>query len=334
MKKMSLVLVRPVLLLLVVLSTGAAAFAAAPPRVWLVSTRDAAGNGKLHDATECIRYWRMKEDRQWLTATVGDFNADGADAASTVVFVHGNHTDADESADKGWETYQTIDSDAGGRPFRFVIWSWPSTRLYRSHRTDAQVKAAYSDVEGYYLAAWLAGLRPRTKTCLVGHSFGVRVIAGALQLLAGGEVAGRTLPPPAVADWAAAGRQGKPTRAMFLAAAIDADSLAADGPYDRALALLNSTLVTCNCHDRVLRWYPRLYGRGGPEALGRFGPCGVDSAKNVAVIDVHGSVNKRHDHRFYCSASILQGQWTHYAFLDDPVASCQKQRPATAVAGK
>jgi hypothetical protein len=156
------------------------------------------------------------------------------------------------------------------------------------------------------------------KVSLVGHSFGPRIITGALHLMAGGELAGRKLP----SDDVAACTSGKraPVRAVLLAAAEDSDCLAPGGRHGRAFSLLNEVLVTQNGCDKVLRWYSWMCGRGGPEAMGFVGPCGIDDANKLAVVDVSATVGKTHDYRCYCSASNVRSQWAHYTFLDDATA--------------
>ena len=67
-------------------------------------------------------------------------------------------------------------------------------------------------------------------------------------------------------------KRAAPLRALMVAAAIDDDSLAADGTYNLALSQVESMLVVRNGCDKVLKWYPRIYGRRGPEALGYAGP--------------------------------------------------------------
>ena len=288
---------------------------AAAPEVWLVSTRDVPHCDDPGAAPAGLCYWRLDDDCQWSPAEAADFLATDAAATPTVVFIHGNRTDADEAIVKGWYAYEVIRAESGCRPFRYVIWSWPAERVCRRTRPDTQLKVDYSDVESYYLAQWLDQLQPGVKVSLIGHSFGPRIITGALHLLAGGEVAGRSLPPGTVAAWA--GGKRNPVRAVLLASALDADWLAPSGCHGRALLLAEQMLVTCNGCDRVLRWYPRLYGRGGPEALGFVGPCGIDDAENVEVVDVACTVGKIHDWRNYCSAANLGDRWAHYMFLDD-----------------
>ena len=148
-------------LILAILLAGTAVHAAdSSPQVWLLSTRQAAHCGQLDDPAQAICYWRLSGDCSWSPAEAKDFRAGEELKTPTVVFVPGNRSDADDAVAKGWYLYQTICSEADGKPFRYVIWSWPADRMFRRNRPDVQLKAAYSDAESYYLAAWLHGVRP------------------------------------------------------------------------------------------------------------------------------------------------------------------------------
>ncbi len=309
----------PFLLAALLLGAAVQARAAdAPQQVWLISTRSAPHCGDLDSAPPNINYWRMDEACRWSPAEPEAFQTTDDDAVPTVVFIHGNRTDADEAVTKAWYVYNLIRAETAGRPFRYVIWSWPADRVYRRNDDDIRLKAVYSDVESYYLAQWLDRLRPGVRASLIGHSFGPRIITGAMHLLAGGEVAGRSLPESTVAAWSTGKRN--PVRAMLLATAIDADWLAPGGRHDLALSLLDQVLITRNICDRVLRWYPRLYECGGPQAMGFVGPQGIEDAENVEVVDVSSTVGKIHDWRCYCSASNVCNRWAHYVFLEDSPA--------------
>ena len=303
-------------ILAILLAAAAPAAADTSPQIWYLSTRAAAHCGQLDDPAEAVRYWRLGADCDWSPAEAKDFHAGDATAMPTVVFIPGNRTDANEAVEKGWYVYQTICAEADGKPFRFVIWSWPADRVCRHNRPDVQLKAAYCDAESYYLAAWLRGVQRGGRVSLVGHSFGPRIITGALHMLAGGELACRTLPPAADNNPA----KRLQIRAVLLADAADADALAPCGSNGLALSLLDEAPITCNCCDRVLKWYPRMYGRGGPEAIGFVGPCCIDDPKKVALLDVTAAVGKTHDYRCYCSALSQCGYWPYYTFLDDTPA--------------
>jgi len=192
---------------LAVLCFAAAARAADPPQaVWLVSTRAAPHCGVLDDSLETLRYWRLTEDCDWSAVGAKDFRAADNAAVPTVVFIPGNRTDTDDAVVKGWYVYEAIRSQAAGPALRFVIWSWPADRVYRRHRPDAQLKAAYCDPESYYLALWLNICAGGRRWAWWAHSFGPRIIVGAMHLLAGGELAGQVLPKDTVAAWSAGKR--------------------------------------------------------------------------------------------------------------------------------
>lgn len=306
--------IRRLPLILVVFLVGAFVQAADSSRqVWLLSTRNASHCGMPSDAADAVRYWRLNDDCDWSSSEAQAFH-DDTTAVPTVVFLHGNDTDANEAVAKGMYAYQSICSEVGDKPFRYVIWSWPADRMCRRHRDDAQLKAAYGDADSYYLATWLSGLRPETKISLVGHSFGPRVIAGALHMLAGGELAGQRLPESTVNAWTT--KKRNPIRAVLLSAATDSNSLAPNGRQGLALSLIDQVLITRNGCDTALRWYPKLYGRTGPNAIGFVGPCGVGDAEKVTVVDVSCTAGKTHDYRNYCSASNVRSQWARFTFLD------------------
>lgn len=292
--------------------------AGADQQAWLISTRCAPRCGDGEDAATAIRYWRLADDCTWSCADSADFQAADNAAVPTIVFLHGNQTDSEEAVMKAWYCLNEIRSQVGDRAFRFVIWSWPADRMLRRARRDAQLKTVFSDVESHYLAHWLSQIRPGVKVSLIGHSFGPRIIGGAMHLLAGGEIAGKRLPAEKTKDWTTQRRN--PVRAVLLAAAIDAHGLAPGGRYGLGVALLDQILITQNGCDRALRWYPRLYGRGGHEALGAVGPCGL-ADENVEVVDLSCAVGKTHDWRCYCSALSDRDLWKKYTFLDEPEKS-------------
>ena len=283
--------------------------------VWLLSTRNAPHCGELQDGSSEIRYWKM-ENCDWKPSDKRDFQE--SYAGPTVVFIPGNRSDADDTVEKGCILLPMLRSAAEGKSFRYVIWSWPADRVCRRNRRDVQLKVNFGQAESYYLAHWMARLQPGVKVSLIGHSLGAPIIADAMLLLAGGEVAGRTVPQKTVDEWK--GGKRNTVNAVFLAAALDTDWFSAD-EHSKSLSLFNKALVTENCCERVLRWYPWLWGRGGPQAMGYVGPGGIDTEK-VEVLDVSTSVGKHHDYRLYCTAPSVCSQWARYAFfVDSPLQS-------------
>ncbi|MBN1911481.1 MAG: alpha/beta hydrolase [Pirellulales bacterium] len=286
---------------------------AALGEVWIVNTRcaprcdwEAVQNAELD-------YQRRTDLCGWETADEKAFLEAVASGGPTTFFIHGYDVDSSTAVAEGMSLSQVLSRSAGERPWRLVIWSWPSTRARGRIRDDAQRKAAQSDVQAYYLARSLDRMDAKTPVGLVGHSFGARIICGALEILAGGQVGRRGLPE--------ASRPARPLRAVLIAAAMDNAWLLPDRRNGQALAPVDRMLVTCNPGDRVLRWYPRLYGRGGPEALGSTGPAcpshlGPEREK-VEVLGVQCSVGRAHGWRHYLGAPSLRCRLPWYAFLED-----------------
>lgn len=288
----------------------AVGYAAEPSsELWLLSTREACTRA-ASEAEAGFCYWRLGSDDKWQPAAADEFFA--ADTATPVaIFIHGNDTDSAEAIFKGRYVYDTVRCALGEKPIRFVIWSWLAERVCRRRRADLLLKLGRCNEESYRLALWLDRFSPDAQICLIGHSFGPRIITGAMHLLAGGKLDGRALPQEAVSAWLN-GRRGH-VRAVLLAAASDAGSLAPGGSHNYALRLLERTLITENPCDRVLRLYPRLYGRCGPQALGFIGPIGVqEHADKLLLLDVRSSVGKKHDWRYYCNASDIRQYWAEF----------------------
>ena len=281
--------------------------------VWVVSTRHAARAGRVASAEEKIRYWQLGADRHWNRMSAAQLLGDDRPIPTTV-FVHGNCTNHNFAVRSGWYVYRRMKRDARGRPFRFVIWSWPSDRVARRYRQDARTKAGYSDVQAYYLANCLRQISLRAPVSLVGYSFGARVITGALHLFGGGRIAGRRLPDREDSEPAETRRQ--PIRAVLVAAALDSDWLMPGHRNGLALSQVERLLVTRNGHDRVLKWYPLMYGLGGPRAMGHAGPAGCRDAQKIELLDVSCSVGRDHAFAHYMRASALQRRLARYTFLD------------------
>jgi pimeloyl-ACP methyl ester carboxylesterase len=257
----------------------------------------------------------LQADRRWTPATADEFFAGDDPSVPTTVFIHGNLVEPSDAIHDGWSVYNDLLCRAAGRPFRLVIWSWPSQRMIRNLRDDAQLKACYSDTQAYYLACWLDRAARDAPVNLVGFSFGARVATGALHLAAGGEVAGRRLG----ADRA---ERLKPIRAVLVAAALDADWLLPGHHNGLALSQVERMLVTVNPLDPVLRRYPLMYRRGGPEALGCVGPlCSGqlgDEREKIETFNASCSVGHAHAWARYNASPSLRGMIARYAFFAEP----------------
>jgi hypothetical protein len=279
--------------------------------VWIASTRHLPCCTPPEGAGP--QFYRLEQDGEWAASDEREFLASDLPSIPTVVFIHGNRSDSGDAAEDGRCFCEELRELAPQSAFRFVIWSWPADRIAGRNRKDLEVKAARSEVEAVYLARFLGRLRSDVPVCLVGYSYGAHSTVGALRLLAGGCFAGNRLTEPRAPRTA-------PTHAVLVAAAVEWTGLGASACGPSPLASADRVLVTRNGADPVLRLYPHLYGRRGPEALGYTGPAGLDagdaSAQKIEVIDVTCQVGKRHGWEWYREAPSLRARLARYAFLE------------------
>jgi hypothetical protein len=300
-------------------------------QIWLISTRELADDCQATGAVP--RYWLFGADQQWAPSDEKAFLAAGHVAVPTIFVVHGNRADRDEAVSLGWDVLQCLRDEAPGRTFRLAIWSWPADRIQARFRIDVRTKSARSEQESYHLARLIDAMKPDAPVSLVGYSFGARTIGGALNLLAGEAWAGRTLPE----------RKGKPprmVRAVLVAAAADDSVLLPSGSYACALGQVEQMLVTVNPTDNRLKWYRHLDRRGGPDALGLFGPACPDrlgpDEKKLEVLNLRCEVGRDHTWASYVGAPSLRSRLAKYAFLGqsaETAASAAKAPGVTAFAG-
>jgi hypothetical protein len=107
---------------------------------------------------------------------------------------------------------------------------------------------------------------------------------------------------------------------VLAAGAIASDALAGPDPAHQPLGVVDRLLVTRNGCDSTLRFYPFLYRRRGPEALGFVGPTCLDpgdpNSQKVEVVDVTRAVGKNHAWEHYRNAGPLRARLAWFAFLE------------------
>lgn len=285
-------------------------------QVWLISTRGVGACMTGIVDAERFHYWRLDETHRWVTADWSEFRASDEPTMPTVLVVHGNRTGRSRAIRMAWPVLRQLRRDADDRSFRFVIWSWPADEI-RGARRDAQVKAYRSDVQAFYLADVLRRMEAEVPVTAVGYSFGARIISGALHLAAGGELLGRSLESAEMVAESARLRR-RPVRAVLVAAAMSAGSLLPAGRNGKALDLIDRALITRNSADPVLHFYPLMYGRGGPQAMGYVGPYvrgdDLETREKIELVSVQCSVGRAHDWNRYFGSGTVRRRVSRYAF--------------------
>jgi len=303
---------------------------AQPPaeQVWLISTRELAGDCS---ETRCEpTYWLRGADCQWIPSDRKAFLAADRPALPTIFHIHGNRSNLQDAVDEGFDVLGCLKEHAHGRPFRLAIWAWYADQIPGRVRVDVQTKAARSDRESHRVARLIDAMDPDVPVTLTGYSFGTRTIGGVLSLLAGEEWAGQVLP-------GRAGKSRKGVRAVLVGAASDDTMLLPAGPYPGALGQVEQVLVTTDFRDTALRWYRHIDQRHGPEALGLLGPACLDSLgperKKVEVLDLSREVGRKHTWLGYIGAPALRLRLGEYAIRGPSPAGAATDPPSPRESG-
>jgi len=296
-------------------------------QLWLVSDR-CLDRCVVDQQAPQLETWRYDPQKSWVHSGLNElFSAENPQAVTTI-FVHGNRIPPDEAFTKGWNAYRTMVQHADERPFRFIIWSWPSEAV-RGPVHDAREKADRSNASGYYLGWFLDRLPSGNAVSLWGHSLGARVVTGALHLLGGGTLCDHQLGQPSHAT-------RKPMQVVLLVAAIDDDWLMPGSCHGQAMSQVSRMFLVNNGCDALLKRYQLLYpGRGHEQALGFNGlspecVAGDDWGK-VNQIDAAYQVGKRHAFDGYLCSADLVDQMRPYLFFTPVEPTFQTTEATTAL---
>jgi hypothetical protein len=261
--------------------------------VWLVSTRRLPHCGEHAPSNFDLEVWRHDRPGGWVRATIEEFVAGPSAALPTTILVHGNQSTLKDAIHQGWQVKRQLANQAGAQ--RVVIWTWPSDRVLGTIFRDVKVKARAADIDGFYFGWFLAQLKPPAPVTLIGFSYGAKVIVSGLHYRAGGlSSRSEALPVEAATP--------PPLRVVLMAAAIDRSWIAPGARYEHALDQIDRLLLMVNPRDRVLRWFPRLPGGSGGEALGYAGLCGLKRGAHfdkIVQINVTSLVRRRHAWKHY-----------------------------------
>lgn len=281
----------------------------AASELWLISTRNSP-------CRDCLRVCEFEPEVErcqpqvgWHAASLSEFLTANSQLP-IVIYLHGNDASDATARDSGRELFERLQGFQASPACRFVIWSWPSDRVYRGIRKDVLAKAGYTPIESWYLANFVGNLPFAVQVNLIGYSFGARVATGALHLLGGGELAERRLEGPLSTE-------RLPFRVALLAPAIDNHWLLPGNYHGCALQHVERLLVTVNPEDWILHWYPKL--SGGPPALGYTGLAGTNLlgplTEKIRQVDVAGMVGVKHNYKDYVRSPTIIA-WLRETTLD------------------
>ena len=269
--------------------------------VWVVSTRHlgCATGGPL----PALQFWRYS-NAWWQPATAAEFFADDFAAAVTTFYIHGNQIDHPQACSDGLTVYfQLAGKFDHEPPVRFVVWSWPSSKI-KGPLVDVRNKAARSDSEALYVARFLEQFPGQARVGLVGYSFGARIVSGAMHRI------GSESPSDASAE-------PSRYRVALWAAAEHSDWYLPGRYHGDALAAADAWFITVNCCDPVLARYRMIDKCSDPSAVGYAGIYGrnllpADVSSRLEVVNVSNIIGKTHDMPPYLYSLWIQDRTRQY----------------------
>jgi hypothetical protein len=149
-----------------------------------------------------------------------------------------------------------------------IAFDWPSQRVYRNDILDINEKGRRAYIAGYHLACFLETFPPGSRICVLGQSYGGRVVPSALHLLGGGVLNSQDHDPQVHLTGL---RPDLRLRAIILEAASDYFWLDPEQRFDRALYACEGLLNLYNHRDEALLLYPFLVRSEHHKAIGRIG---------------------------------------------------------------
>lgn len=244
--------------------------------VWLVDSSSVrCGNGEPDVGV--LRYYRL-EERRWIPSDAEEFIATQDAEIPLIVYSPGYTTTRKDITEIGMKLVSLYARKAACRT---VFWKWPSEKNGCRLVPDIRAKIGLAADNAKFLAAFLHGLAPDSKVCLIGFSFGNRIVLDAVEKLAAGEDGNLTL------------------HLVLAGAATDQGSLAPGGRHASVPGFCDKILVLYNPDDAKLNFYRFLYGKQArPEALGRLGPpmnrLRPEDRSHVEAVNINRYVGSEH----------------------------------------
>ncbi len=215
-----------------------------------------------------------------------------------LIQVQGNLTTPDIALGGLMWTHSWLDRNRSLPPDVVIVaFDWPSQRIYPLGIRDVNEKARRAFIAGFHLARFIQAFPPASRICVLGHSFGGRVVPSALHLLGGGALNSEKHDPEVRLPEL---RPDLHVRGIILAGASDHDWLDPDERLDRVLYGCESFLNLYNRRDEALLLYPALFRSGHSRALGRVGLTQKDLdrlgplASRYEEFDVHDLLGAEH----------------------------------------
>ncbi|MDR1485457.1 MAG: hypothetical protein LBT09_11620 [Planctomycetaceae bacterium] len=222
--------------------------------VWMITTETASWTKATENEFEKILYWRLVDSgtrRYWEKSDATAFFVTQNPAVPILIFSPGYTSTQSDTVEIGLEILGLCDS---AKPIRIIFWQWPAEKVVCRLLPDIRSKIPVAEANGIYMSMLLKRLKPESKVCVLGFSFGARLLGDAVENV--GEL------KPA----------GMRINLIYGGAASDRAWLAKGKRNGNVPKIANKILVFYNPEDFRLKFYPFLYANNNnAEPLGTNG---------------------------------------------------------------
>ena len=279
---------------------GAVPLAHAEQDIWLIDSHNAPWNHASEAGFSKTVYYRLDGNR-WVRSDAETFFETQSPEIPLVVFSPGYTSTISDTIEVGMSLVRLYGKNQNCRT---VLWNWPAEKVRVRLACDIRDKIAVTAASGEYMAMFLRRLKPESQVCMIGFSFGNRIICDAVEKMNDDTPDGMRI------------------HLVLTASATDRGWLASGSRHGHVPGLAEKILIFYNPADRALVFYPLLYGNGSrPDALGRFGPPWTrimpEYHDRIEAVNVQPYVGRKHLTQYHLQTPIFRQRMNDYLFFDD-----------------
>ena len=269
--------------------------------IWRVDLRSVAHLPGSERHFSKLAYYRWEKNR-WVASDAETFFASQKPEIPLIVFAPGYTSTTPQTTKVGLGIVQNFDPN---KPCRVVFWDWYSDKGTGNIRHDVRSKLPIIANTSNYLALFLQKVKPQSKVCLFGFSFGSRIVCHAAETLR------KNNQRP----------EGLRLNLVLSGAATDQLWFAKGQQHSRIPEIVEKILITYNPDDWALRFYPMMYDhRDKASALGATGlplrSIAPEFRAQFENINVQRYIGKEHQTLFHVQTPVFRSRINTFFFFE------------------
>ncbi|MDR1960478.1 MAG: alpha/beta hydrolase [Planctomycetaceae bacterium] len=268
--------------------------------IWLIDTHSVPWMSAEESDFAGVTYYHFVQNR-WIPSGAEAFYSTQSPDVPLIVYTPGYTATTSDTVEVGMEIVRLLKTE---KSYRIVFWDWPASKITFGLGKDIRSKIPITMANGIYQGMFLRSLKPHSRVCLLGFSFGNRIICDAVEML----------------------KEGKPSpnlriRLVLTASATDQNWLGRHSRHAHVPEIAEKILILYNPMDRALRFYHLLYGVGCKvQALGRFGPpiCSMapEYRNRIEAVNVYPEVGPYHRTIYHLKSAAFRKRLNTYLFFE------------------